>query len=171
MKSNKIDVVSGRECRRIHRAMPLNLSAKILHSVIGNHYAHFQEVALYFEWFVKQMEMQKCNVSWELNISFRFLIRLITLPPAAVFLLYKLSQHRFLLSPSINNLIWRTKNLFQLRKTHDIHHLGDHRKENSLYFILSVSLLQVYTFVHTFIFFLNKYCLSIRERWTVSGNG
>lgn len=49
MKSNKIDVVSGKECRRIHRAMPLNLSARILHSVIGNHYAHFLEVALYFE--------------------------------------------------------------------------------------------------------------------------
>ena len=57
MKSNKIDVVFGRECRRIHRAVPLNLSAKIFHAVIGNHYSPSLEISLYFEWFVKQMEL------------------------------------------------------------------------------------------------------------------
>lgn len=49
----------GTECRSIQRAMPLNLSAKIFHSLIGNHYAHSLEVSLYFEWFVKQMERRQ----------------------------------------------------------------------------------------------------------------
>jgi len=70
MKSNKIDVIFGRERRRIHRAMPLNLSAKIFHSVIGNHYSHSLEISLYFEWFVKQMELHQeshseYKVSWQ----------------------------------------------------------------------------------------------------------
>lgn len=49
----------GKGCRRIHRAMPLNLSAWIFHSVIGNHYSHSPEISLYFERFVKQMELHQ----------------------------------------------------------------------------------------------------------------
>lgn len=59
MKSNKIDVVFGRGRRRIWRAMPLNLSARVFHFVIGNHYSCSLEVFLYFEWFVKQMEVHQ----------------------------------------------------------------------------------------------------------------
>lgn len=149
MKSNKIDVVFGRGCRRIRRAMPLNLSARIFHSVIGNHYSHSLEISLYFEWFVKQMEphqqshteykvsQQKCNISWELNIGIELQVNHSSATSCISSFQSLLTQVHL---PSITK--HGQLNLFQLKETHDFQYsevtCSDPRKGNSLCFTLPV---------------------------------